>query len=54
MGYAIGRSITEQDKCAVQAIGDNYVKEDKTFSDLISAIVLSEQFLMNQTNSRGE
>lgn len=54
MGYAIGRSITAQDKCAVQAIGDNYVKEDKTFSDLISAIVLSEQFLMNQTNSRGE
>jgi hypothetical protein len=54
MGYAIGRSMTTSDQCAIQSIGDNFGAKERTFSDLISAIVLSEQFNYNQTASRGE
>ncbi|MNL46271.1 hypothetical protein D3C87_1689710 [compost metagenome] len=54
MGYAIGRTIASTDQCAVQNIGNDFVIEGKTFSDLIAAIVLSDQFMYNQTSSRGE
>lgn len=54
MTYAIGRSMTSADQCAIQTIGDDFVVQKRTFSDLITAIVLSEQFLYNQTSSRGE
>lgn len=54
MTYAIGRSMTATDQCAIQTIGDDFVAQKRTFSDLITAIVLSEQFLYNQTSSRGE
>ncbi|MNY56242.1 hypothetical protein D3C86_1922990 [compost metagenome] len=54
MGYAIGRSMTTADQCAVQEIAKDFVVESKTFSDLIAGIVLSDQFLYNQTSSRGE
>lgn len=54
MGYAIGRSMTTSDQCAVQEIAKDFVVESKTFSDLIAGIVLSNQFLYNQTSSRGE
>ncbi|WP_413287655.1 DUF1592 domain-containing protein [Bdellovibrio sp. HCB337] len=54
MTYAIGRSMTTADQCAIQTIGDDFVAQKRTFSDLIAAIVMSEQFLYNQTSSRGE
>jgi Protein of unknown function (DUF1587)./Protein of unknown function (DUF1592)./Protein of unknown function (DUF1588)./Protein of unknown function (DUF1585)./Protein of unknown function (DUF1595). len=54
MGYAIGRTIASTDQCAVENIGKDFVVEGKTFSDLIAAIVLSDQFMYNQTSSRGE
>lgn len=54
MGFAIGRTITNTDQCAVNTIAKEFVVESRTFSDLIAGIVLSDQFLYNQTSSRGQ
>jgi hypothetical protein len=45
--YAIGRSITEDEKCVMQGIGDEAVQKDKTFVDLVVAIVRSDAFQLN-------
>lgn len=54
MTYAIGRTMTTQDQCSAQAIGQTMVLKNRKFSDLVLAIVLSDQFLFNQTDSQGE
>ncbi len=53
MTYALGRSLTSADSCALSKIGVGAVQPDKSFVDLIVAIVLTEQFRMNHTESWG-
>lgn len=53
MTYAVGRSLTAADQCAVNQIGDKTIIENKSFIDLVLAIVVSEQFRMNRTDSWG-
>jgi len=54
MTYALGRTIASTDQCALSVIGDSAVQPEKSFLDLVVSIVLSEQFRMNRTDSRGE
>jgi hypothetical protein len=47
MAYAIGRSMTTNDQCTLQQIGNLAVQPDKTFTDLVMSIVTSDQFRFN-------
>ncbi len=45
--YAVSRSLGDDDKCAVSAIGESAVLPNKQFSDLIASIVVSDLFRFN-------
>ena len=51
--YAVGRTLNTADRCAVNTIGEYAVQADKTFLDLVSSIVVSDQFRFNKTDSWG-
>ncbi len=50
MVYAIGRTATMNDSCVLQQIGNLAVQKDKTFTDLVMSIVMSQQFRFNSYN----
>ena len=56
MTFAIGRSFESRgsDQCMTQTIGGDKVKPDSKFSDLVFAIVTSDAFTKNRTQSQGE
>lgn len=54
MTYAIGRSMTAQDQCSLEHLGNENIVAGKTFTDLVMGIVMSPQFHTNQTDSRGD
>jgi hypothetical protein len=54
MTYAIGRSMTSQDQCSLQYIGNENITAGKTFTDLVMGVVMSPQFQANQTDSHGD
>jgi hypothetical protein len=47
MIYAIGRSATSEDTCILQEVGNLAVQKDKTFVDLVLAILTNDQFRLN-------
>jgi hypothetical protein len=47
MIYAVGRSLTYDDNCVLEEIGKLSVQKDKTFVDLVVAIVKSDAFQLN-------
>ncbi len=47
MIYAVGRNTTQNDSCVLNQIGQLAVQSDKTFTDLVMSIVMSDQFRLN-------
>ena len=50
--YAIGRGLESFDRCAVDKIVEQLSEEDYRFSSLVTAVVMSDPFLLREL--RGE
>lgn len=53
MTYALGRTTTSADDCAISTIAESDIQPDRSFLNLVVSIVLSEQFRTNRTDSWG-